>query len=161
MRPQGRRSDLAKLDYLMTYRADLKPPVEVGTGPLGTRRIFDVTGGTFEGPRMKGKIVPSGGDWLLVGSDGVGRLDVRATFETDDGAAIYMQYFGVIELNEKVTRALASGGETGYGDAYFMTQPRFETGDPRYAWLNSVVAVAEGRALPSAVEYRVYQVVND
>jgi hypothetical protein len=42
-----------------------------------------------------------------------------------------------------------------------MTQPRFETGDPRYAWMNSIVAVAEGRVLPGAVEYRVFQVVND
>jgi hypothetical protein len=42
-----------------------------------------------------------------------------------------------------------------------MTQPRFETGHPDYAWLNSAVGVAEGRVLPNAVEYRVYQVVND
>ena len=152
---------MAKLEYLMTYRADLKPPADVGTGPFGSRQVYDVTGGQFEGPRLKGQIIPSGGDWLLVGADGIGRLDVRATFETDDGARIYMQYYGVIELNEKVQQALASGGETAYGDAYFMTQPRFETGDPRYAWLNKVVAVGEGRALSNAVEYRVFQVLND
>ena len=93
-----------------------------------------------------------------MGSDGVGRLDVRATLETHDGARIYVQYYGVLVLNEAVAKALSEGGETQYGDTYFMTQPRFETGDPNYAWLNSVVAVAEGRALPSAVEYRVYQV---
>ncbi len=152
---------MARLEYLMTYRAELKPPVDVGGGPIGARSIFDVTGGAFEGPKLKGRILPSGGDWLLVGSDGVGRLDVRATFETDDGARIYLQYSGRLVLNDKVTQALAGGGETQYGDTYFMTQPRFETGDPRYTWLNSVVAVAEGRALPGAVEYRVYHVVND
>jgi hypothetical protein len=150
-----------KLEYLMTYRADLKPPVDVGTGPSGTRQIFDVTGGSFEGPQLKGKILSSGADWLLLGADGIGRLDVRATFETHDGAHIYMQYYGVIAMDAKIVEALAAGRETQYGDTYFMTQPRFETGDPRYAWLNSVVAVAEGRALPSAVEYRVYQVKND
>jgi hypothetical protein len=69
-----------RLEYLMRYRADLKPPVEVGAVPSGNRRIFDVTGGSFEGPRLRGKILPSGADWLLLGSDGVGRLDVRATF---------------------------------------------------------------------------------
>jgi hypothetical protein len=145
----------------MTYRADLKPPVDVGTGPAGTRQIFDVTGGSFEGPQLKGKILPSGADWLLLGADGIGRLDVRATFETDDGAHIYMQYYGVIAMDEKVVKALTEGQETQYGDTYFMTAPRFETGDSRYAWLNSIVAVAEGRALPSAVEYRVYHVKND
>ncbi len=152
---------MARLEYLMTYRADLKAPVEIGAGPNGTRMIFDVTGGSFEGPKLKGKLLPSGGDWLLIGSDGVGQLDVRGTFETNDGARIYGQYYGRIVMTEKVTQALASGGGTEYGDTYFMTQPRFETGDERYAWLNSVVAVAEGRALPSAVEYRVYHVVND
>lgn len=152
---------MAKLEYLMTYRADLKAPVAVGAGPTGTRMIYDVTGGSFEGPKLKGKLLPSGADWLQIGSDGVGQLDVRTTFETNDGAYIYLQYSGRIVMNEKVTKALAGGGETQYGDTYFMTQPRFETGDERYAWLNSVVAVAEGRALPNAVEYRVYHVVND
>ena len=149
---------MPKLEYLMTFKADLKPPVEVGDGPLGTRQIYDVTGGSFEGPRLKGRVLASGGDWLLMGSDGVGRLDVRAALETHDGARIYVQYYGVLVPNEAVAKALAGGGETQYGDTYFMTQPRFETGDPNYAWLNSVVAVAEGRALSSAVEYRVYQV---
>jgi hypothetical protein len=148
-----------KLEYLMTYRADLKPPVDVGKGPFGARRIFDVTGGSAEGPRLRGKLLASGGDWLLLDEGGTGRLDVRGTLETDDGAHIYIQYHGVLEMNEKLLAALEKGEATDYGDTYFVTQPRFETGDPRYAWLNRVVAVAEGRVLPSAVEYRVYEVV--
>jgi hypothetical protein len=152
---------MARLEFLMSYHADLEEPDDVGPGPSGARRIFDVKGGTFDGPRMKGKILRSGADWLLIGNDGIGRLDVRGTFETDDGARVYMQYYGVVVLNEKVAAALTKGEATDYGDTYFMTQPRFETGDPRYAWLNSVVAVSEGRILPNAVEYKVYQVVND
>ena len=150
-----------KLEHLLDYRADLKPPVEVGNGPLGMRRIFDVTGGRAEGPRLRGRLLASGADWLLVDAAGIGRLDVRGTLETDDGAFIYIHYHGVLELNDAVLAALASGEATDFGDTYFMTQPRFETGDPRYAWLNRVVAVAEGRVLPNAVAYRVYQVLND
>ncbi len=149
-----------KLEPLMTYRADLKPPVEVGAGPFGTRTIFDVTGGTAEGPRLRGKFLASGGDWLLVDDGGIGRLDVRGTLETHDGARIYIHYHGVLEMNEAVSSAVTKGESTDYGDTYFMTLPRFETGDPRYAWLNRVVAVAEGRLLRNAVEYRVYEVVN-
>jgi hypothetical protein len=152
---------MPKLEYLGSYRADLMPPTEIGAVPSGTRQIFDVRGGVFEGPRLKGRLLASGGDWLLIGNDGVGRLDVRGTLEMDDGARIYVQYHGVIILNQKVVEALSGGGELQYGDTYFMTQPRFETGDPRYAWLNSVVAVAEGRVLPNAVEYRVFQVVHE
>ncbi|MCP4037275.1 MAG: DUF3237 domain-containing protein [bacterium] len=150
-----------KLELLMTYRADLKPPVEVGKGPFGTRSIFDVVGGRAEGPRIRGKLLPSGADWLLVDDAGTGRLDVRGTLEMDDGAHVYIYYHGVLEMNEKVLHAISKGEDTEYGDTYFMTQPRFETGDSRYEWLNRVVAVAEGRVLPNAVEYRVYQLMND
>jgi hypothetical protein len=148
-----------KLEYLMTYRAELKPPVGVGQGPLAVRQIHDVTGGTFEGPKLRGAILPSGADWLQIGSDGIGRLDVRATFATDDGAHIYMQYFGVLDL-APITEKLARGEAIEFGETYFMTAPRFETGDARYAWLNSIVAVAEGRFGTGWVEYRVYQLVN-
>ena len=149
-----------KLEHLVTYHADLKEAVEIGAGPAGQRRIVDVTGGTFEGPKMRGTILPSGGDWIAMGADGVGRLDVRATFRTDDGAHVYVQYYGNLVLNDAANAALASGKGTDYGDTYFMTAPRFETGDPRYAWLNAVVAVGEGRIVPGGVEYRVYHVVN-
>ena len=134
--------------------------VPVGPGPFGNRAIFDVTGGTFEGPRLRGTILPSGADWLLVGADGFARLDVRATFETHDGAFIYLSYFGVLEMNERVTTAMSQGAATDYGEVRFFTAPRFETGDPRYAWLNSMVTVAEGRLSPGAVEYRVYNLAN-
>lgn len=152
---------MPKLEYLATVRADLKDPLDIGATPYGTRRIYDVKGGSFEGPRLKGQVLPSGADWLLVGPDGVGRLDVRATLQTDDGALIYTHYHGVIVLDEAIAQTLAEGGETQFGETYFMTQPRYETGDARYAWLNAAICVAQGRVLQSAVEYRVFHVVND
>ncbi len=149
-----------KLEHLVTYRADLKPAVNIGAGPVGNRQIYDVTGGAFEGPKLKGKVLPSGGDWAVIGPDNALRLDVRATFETDDGATIYVQYYGVLSPLDAVIAKSARGEPSDFGDFYFMTVPRFETGDPRYAWLNTMVAVGEGRSGPGWVEYRVYQVVN-
>lgn len=143
------------LDYLMTYHADLKPPVSIGRAPAGMRQIFDVTGGTFEGPRLRGVLLPSGGDWIQFGADGVGRLDVRATLATDDGANIYMQYYGIGDFAAAAPK-LGRGESIDYGAIYFITSPRFETGDERYAWLNRLVCVAEGRAGPGWVEYRVH-----
>jgi len=147
-----------KLEFLMEYTADLQRPTrDTGAGPFGTRGLAVVTGGNFEGPRLKGTIWAGGGDWWLRGSDEVLRLDVRATFETDDGALIYAQYYGV-----NAGRPVAQRGQTSeYGDAYFMTTPRFETGDDRYAWLNRLVCVAEGKRTEQGVAYRVYAVVND
>lgn len=148
-----------KLDYLMEYEATLRRPAEiVGSGPFGDRVIVSVTGGTFAGPKLRGTLMPTGGDWVL-SKDGVVRLDVRITLVTDDGATIYVQYHGV-KRPEEGKPAPAPGAETHYGDEYFMTSPRFETGDPRYAWLNGLVTVGEGRMTPGGVAYRVYAVVN-
>jgi len=149
------------LEYEFTYRASLKPPLEVGNGPYGTRLFFEVIEGSFEGKRLNGKILGGGGDWLLVGPDGFGRLDVRAQFVTNDGATLYLAYYGLLEMNAKVQGVVADtklGSD--FGDQYFRTNPRFETGDPRYAWLNQTLLVAEGHFLPGrTVEYKVYRVV--
>ena len=77
---------------------------------------------------------------------------------TDDGASIYARYNGLLELNEKVAEAVANGSSTDFGDQYFRTAPRLETGDARYAWLNQSLFVGEGRLQPGAVEYRVNRV---
>jgi hypothetical protein len=145
-----------KLDFLMTVEAELREPQMVGRGPYGTRQIFDVTGGSFEGPRLRGRVLPSGADWLLIGDDGFGRLDVRATMETHDGALIYAYYGGILEINDLVLAAGAGEREVDYGDFYFYTQPRYETGSEHYAWMNRIVAIAEGKVGPSRVAYRVY-----
>ena len=113
-----------------------------------------------EGRRLSGKVLTSGADWLLFDPDGVGHLDVRVTLETQDGAHIYVQYYGVIVMNEKVNAAFEQGGSTDYGDTYFMTEPRFETGDLRNKWLNGVLAVAECCLKPGAAKYRVFELVN-
>jgi len=149
-----------RLEPLMTYHADLCTPVTVGTGPYGNRLIVEVSGGAFEGPRLRGKLLTGGGDWLLIDADGVGHLDVRASFETHDGALIYVQYYGRLEITDPVMAALGGRGETRFGDQYFFSQPRFETGDSRYRWLNRVIAVGQGRVLPNRVEYQVFECVN-
>lgn len=150
--------NLPTLELLCEYTATLKPPVVVGNGPYGMRQIFDVTGGEVTGPRLRGRVLPSGADWILVGADGVGRLDVRATIETHDGANIYVSYTGVLHMTDEVMQAVAGGGVTEFGETYFYVSPRFETGDSRYAWLNGVFAVSQGRVGPLRVEYRVFEV---
>ena len=87
-------------------------------------------------------------------------MDVRVTFETDDGALIYVQYYGI--LRPQAGKPVPQRGvASDYGDAYFMTTPRFETGDQRYYWLNDLVCVAEGKRRAQGVQFRVYAVVND
>jgi hypothetical protein len=148
------------LEYEFSFRASLKPGLPVGSGPFGNRLVVEVSGGDFEGKRLSGKVLSGGGDWLIVGADGLGRVDVRLQFVTADGAAIYVQYFGLVEMNAKVQAALSDPkAGTEFADQYFRTCPRLETGDPRYAWVNQTVFLAEGRLRPgTVVEYKVYRV---
>ncbi|GAB4329301.1 MAG: DUF3237 domain-containing protein [Dehalococcoidia bacterium] len=146
---------------LMTLTAELEEGQDVGKGPFGNRQIYIVKGGSFEGPRLKGEVLSGGGDWLLQGSDGAGRLDVRATLQTVDGALVYVQYYGVLVMTPQAMEAIAAGNETEFGQLHFFTQPRFETGDERYAWLNRTVAVGQGRVIPRGVHYRMFSVEND
>ncbi len=149
-----------ELAHEFTFHALLKPPIAFGDGPAGNRMYFEVTGGQAHGDRVTGTMVGGGGDWLLMGADGFARLDVRAHIETDDGAFLYARYHGVLEMNERFQTAMAAAEGTDFADQYFRTTPRFETGDPRYAWLTQAVFVGEGRLYPGfGVEYRVHRVV--
>jgi hypothetical protein len=148
-----------KLEHLFTFTAAIGQNVPIGAGPYGNRAIAAVTGGTFEGPGLRGTILPPGADWVLIDESGRGRIDVRLIFRTDDGANLYVTYTGVLELNDAIAKALTGSGETQFGDNYFVTQLRIETGAAKYAHLNYAVAIGEGRMLPSQVQYRVFRCV--
>lgn len=147
------------LDYEFTVDATLGPQQVVGGGPYGLRIVVPVVGGTVQGNRVNGEVVSSGADWLLVGNDGFGRVDVRVQFVTDDGATIYAYYEGVLELNEAaVTASATHGAESSFEDHYFRTAPRFETGAAQYAWLQQSTFVGKGRMSADGVQYEVYRV---
>jgi hypothetical protein len=149
-----------ELVHEFTFNARLAPSVPIGDGPFGARRIREVLGGEVRGERISGTVGTGGGDWILVGPDGWGRLDVRLTINTDDGAAIYVQYFGIVEYNDAAHAANAGERSSEYSEHYFRTAPRLETGDERYLWVNQALFVGEGRLHPGpVVEYRVHRVL--
>ncbi len=86
------------LEYIFSYWATLTSPEVVGPIAEGIRVNFYVTAGEVSGPKMRGRLRTVGGDWLLLRTDGVGLLDVRATLELDNGALIYTTYGGVVDL---------------------------------------------------------------
>jgi Protein of unknown function (DUF3237) len=149
------------LTPVFTYYADFNVD-QIGPGPFGNRVIANVTGGELRGEGFKGNIVGAAGDWLLLGEDGFGRLDVRVTVKTSDDAFIYVQYHGLIEVTPAIGAILAGEqADTAFGDQYFFTNPRLETGSERWAWVNHTVFVSQGRLLAGPrVEYQVYRVDN-
>jgi hypothetical protein len=149
-----------RLEHIYDMRATLDPAQSVGVSPSGNRQIFIVTGGRLDGPRVRGDILPGGGDWALVRTDGAIQLDVRATIKTDDGAHIYAHYSGLIIATPDVFGRIVSGEDVALSEYYFYTNPMFQAGDARYAWLNDVVAIGRGRAAPGVIEYRVWALRN-
>ena len=151
-----------RLEYLMTFHGDFVPPVDIGQVANGHMTVFMINGGTFEGPKVRGKILPGPVDWFVTGPDGVGHMDVRATFQTDDGANIYLRYQGVQVMTAAAGAKLSKGEAIDYGELYWLSTPVFETGDPHYAWLNNIVAVGEARLGPKMawIEYRIFQVLD-
>ena len=150
-------------EFLFHMRVKLAPPMDIGPAPNGHRMIFMGRSGTVEGPRIRGQVVPmSGGDWSRIRADGSGALDVRLSLKTDDGAIIYMTYSGrMVASGEDMQYALdfsKPDDPQGAGRYYFRTNPLFETGDDRYAWLNHIVAVGKGRTGDDGVIYDVFAV---
>ena len=94
---------------LFVLEAELRKPQMVAQTPLGERKIVTVAGGTFEGTRLQGTILPGGADWALIRNDGSLQLDVRLTLQTNDGAAIFMTYRGIRHGSEAVLARLAKG----------------------------------------------------
>ena len=145
---------------LMTLRVTVAPPHSIGAVPHGTRRTAPLTGGEFEGPRLRGVVLPGGsGDWLLLRGDGVLELDLRATLRTDDGALISMNSFGLRHGPPDVMAAMARGEPVDPATYYFRTTPRFETAHPAYAFLNHLVTVASGDRRPEGPIYTIHEVL--
>ena len=140
----AQESSALPVEVLFTFEAELGSRAAIENGPQGTRVIRDVTGGHFQGPRLKGSIEGPAGDWVTVRADGSSKIDVRLTLRTDDGAVILMTYSGI-------------GFRSEAGDVLLRAAPLFETGDTRYAWLNRVQAVGIGQLRSaSLVTYDVY-----
>lgn len=149
------------LDLLFDIVVDLDPRLEFGQGPLGRRVLFGSAGGRFEGDRIRGEVLPGGGDWALFRSSGAMALDVRLSLRTDDGALVCMTYGGRWVTPAEHRPAMADAATRHMVDPanyYFRTNPLFETGSERYAWLNDIVCIGSGYLVEGGVAYRIYQV---
>jgi hypothetical protein len=146
------------VEHLFDMHVDLQPAQPITT-PVGVRMTFITTGGVIDGPRLRGEILPGGGDWLMVGSDGVGRVDVRATLKTHDDVLIHYEARGVINVPADGLDRLAAGEVLGFDETYVRTTPTFETADERYRWLSGLVAIGYNVLSPNHIDYRIYQVL--
>ena len=123
------------------------------------RMIFNVKGGTVEGPNVSGEVLPTGADWLIIRSDMAAELDVRATMKTSDNEIIYTYYRGIIDASLEVFDNIQKGEDVDPSTYYFRTTPVFETASEKYGWLNKIVAIGVGKLAKNKVIYKVYKIL--
>ena len=128
---------------LMRLRLTTAATEELGSTPQGKLSIFPVTGGSFEGDRLRGKVLAGGGDWVAGRADGTFELDLRVTLETDDGVLIHMTFTGLRDD----------------ANHYLRTLPRFETAAPKYAFLNRLLAVGIGEIGPEGPVHTIEEIL--
>lgn len=148
-----------QLEFAFEVRADVADPTVVGDLPTGTRRIIDILGGTFEGPELKGTLLPGGADWQLIHADGFTELDARYTLKTETGHLIYVSNVGIRHAPADVIRRVNEGEPVDQAQIYFRAVPRFETGAPELKWLMRSIFVATGERYPSGVVIRFWRVL--
>jgi len=147
-----------KLTLAFTINVQVGAPTELGQVPRGRRRIIPILGGTFDGPNIRGKVVPGGADWQIVRADGLAELDTRYLLQTDSGQLIYIQNAGIRHAPADVTKKLLAGEPVDASQVYFKTIPTFETSAPELQWLTRSIFVATGERKPSDVVIKVWRV---
>jgi hypothetical protein len=146
------------LRLLYTSIIEVEDPLVVGRSPYGERRIININGGAFSGPRLSGRVLSGGADWQIIRSDGIVEVEARYTLQTHDGALIYVSNRGLRHGPKNVMERLASGEVVDPSEYYFRTSPIFETGSPDYEWLNGIIAIAAGERRTEDVIITVYEV---
>ena len=128
-----------RLEYLMTYEANLQPAQAINDSLF----IYNcIPGGWARGPGISGTFIGPCADWLRIMPSGVARLDVRGTMKTDDGELIYITYNGIIQHSEQSFNKFMNGERITQDDGiYFVAAPSFETSSEKYGWLNAVQAI--------------------
>lgn len=144
--------------HLCDLRVDLERPSVIPT-PRGTLVPYIGKGGRLDGPDLRGEFLPGSVDWVLIGSDGISRLDIRGALRTDDGALIYFESKGVARLPPDGRARLAKGERLAFGETYLRTTPKLETSDERYAWVNALVLVGYNEMSGGRVDFRIYSVL--
>jgi Protein of unknown function (DUF3237) len=139
------------LEFAFEIRARVADPIDLGVLPHGRRRMVPITGGTFEGPTLRGRIVPGGADWQIVHADGLSELDSRYILETDDGARIAVHNVGVRHAPREVMEKLLAGEAVDPALVYFRTCPTFETAVPQLQWLTRSIFIGIGERYPTEV----------
>lgn len=152
---QASDPEVPGLVHVFTIRADIDSPRASGPSPTGQRIHIPISGGTVDGPRLTGRILPGGSDWPVVRPDGCVALDARYSIEADDGTLIHVHNQGLRAASAESTEA---GRASADEQVYMRTAPVFDAPDGAHAWLRDRLFVASAQPHASGVRLDVYEV---
>lgn len=148
-----------RLDLIYRLEATVGDPQDVGRISAGHRRIVPLTGGTFNGPDLRGTLLPAASaDWQVILPDDTTLGDVRYTLQTHRGDLLYVKSQGVRHGSPGVLERLGRGEDVDAGEYTFRTSVTVETGADDLDWLNRGIFIGVGGRQPGGVIYEVYLV---
>jgi hypothetical protein len=149
-----------RLEFAMELRVNIGPVLELGAGAAGVRRTVPILGGVFQGPEIRGRVLPGGADWQLVeAGDGLTFVDAQYVLETDDAVRIAVRNGGVRHGAKKVLDQIAAGEAVPADQYYFRTTPRFSPPQGRYEWLKRFIFVGDAERYKDLVVVKVWKVL--
>ena len=155
----GAQVPSAETEFAFEARVSVQTPLVVGKSSHGLRRVVPITGGTFEGPNIRGRVVPGGADWQFVRPDGVLAVEARYTLETADSVLIMVTNRGIRRGPQAVMDRLGRGEPVDPSEYYFRTTAEFEAPlGSKYEWLNQSVFVGVAERRADAAIIRFYRV---
>ncbi|MBZ4671759.1 MAG: hypothetical protein PWQ76_1093 [Clostridiales bacterium] len=123
-------------ELVLELNVEIGEAKEVGMTSEGFLRLIPITGGTFSGKGIKGKVIPGGYDWNVTVNDKLSHLLAKYAIQTDDGDYISVENEGYIDFTQ---------------NDFIKTTPRFQVQSEKYAWLQSGVFVGSLMPLDSNV----------
>jgi len=146
-------------EFLFNIQIELAAPRDIGSIPeLGVRHLYYFAGGSFAGPAIQGEVLAGGENWFLIRNNCVCDLYIQGQLQTDDGAIIDFVGHGYSRTTPAIRQAIMAGAAIESADYAFRGVPFFESSDPDYAWLNTIVTVATYRFEPDRVTLSVYAI---
>jgi Protein of unknown function (DUF3237) len=146
------------LTHIADFLVEVGQPIAIGETGQGLRRVVPITGGTVQGPRLRGAILNAGADSQIIGPDGFTRLEARYVLRLDDGALVYVENSGIRFGPPDVMARITRGEPVDPAQVYFRSTPRFETAAPAHQWLTRPLFIASGARHPDRVALSVFEV---
>jgi len=121
--------------------------------------IYNIRGGTVEGPKISDKVLPTGAYWFIIRPDMAGELDVRGIIRTNDNEIVYTYYRGIINATKEVFDRVDKGEDVDPSEYYFRTAPVHETSSEKYGWLNRIIGIGVGKMAKNKVIFKIYMIL--